>query len=177
MGRIPQKRRRWKKKVTDRREAVKMTQGIAEINDLDIKVSLIRALIPIGLERVGELLQKEVLNLAGPKGTHGKENTRWGKQNGSIYLQDQKVPIEVPRVRNKIVRKEIPLQTYQKLQRPYQADEKIFKKLLNGLGMNRYEESARMVSEVFGLSPSNISHRFKKATALRLRHLRIRRLG
>lgn len=60
-----------------------MTQGMAEINNLDVKViSLIQALIPIGLERVGELLQKEVLNLAGPKGTHGKENTRWGSQGG-----------------------------------------------------------------------------------------------
>jgi len=55
---------------------------MGEIDDLDVRISLIQALIPAGLERVGELLQEEVIRLAEPKGKHGKENTRWDRQWG-----------------------------------------------------------------------------------------------
>jgi len=154
-----------------------MTQGMAGIDDLDVKVSLIQALIPVGLERVGELLQKEVMELAGAKGTHGKENTRWGRQWGSVYLGDQKVPAQIPRVRNKILDEEVPLGSYRKLQQPYRADEQVFKKLLNGLSMRKYAESAQIVPEVFGLSASNMSKRFKAATAGKLRRLMSRDLS
>jgi transposase-like protein len=152
-------------------------QELAGIEDLDVKVSLIQALIPVGLERVGELLQAEVRRLAGPKGKHGKVNTRWGGQWGSVFLGDQKVPFQVPRVRNKIIDEEVPLESYHRLQQPYQTDEKVFKKLLNGLSMHRYAESAEIVPEVFGLSASNMSQRFKIATAAKLRQMMSRGLS
>jgi len=63
---------------------------MGEIDDLDVRISLIQALIPAGLERVGELLQEEVIRLAGPKGKHGKEDRRWDGQWGSVFLGDQK---------------------------------------------------------------------------------------
>ena len=177
MGRVARKRRRWKRKVSARRDGVKTMRALAEINDPDVSVSLIQALIPVGLDRVNELLQSEVMRLAGPKGEHGKENTRWGSQWGSVYLADQKIPAQIPRVRNKTLNEEIPLESYQKLQRPYCADEQVFKKLLNGLSMRKYEESARIVPEVFGLSASNMSKRFKVAAAARLRRLMTRDLS
>ena len=116
MRSVTRKRRKWKRKVMERREAIKTLQGMVGIDDLDVKVSLIQALIPAGLERVNELLQAEVKRLAGPKGKHGKINTCWGKQWGSIYLGDQKTPLEVPRLRNKTLDGEISLETYRKLQ-------------------------------------------------------------
>ena len=177
MKRIARRPRKWKRKVLERREAVKTTQAMTEIDDMDVKVALIQALIPVGLERVGELLQKEVLSLAGPKGIHGKENTRWGEQWGSVYLTDQKVPVKIPRVRNKIQDKEIPLESYQKLQKPYCAGDQVFKKLLNGLSMRKYAQSAEITPEVFGLSASNMSKRFKIATAAKLRKLMTRSLN
>jgi putative transposase len=176
MRSVARKSRRWKKKVSERREAIKDMREMAGIDDLDVKVSLIQALIPAGLERVNELLQEEVKKLAGTKGRHGKDNVRWSRQWGSVYLSDQKVPVEVPRVRNKLDNIEMPLESYQKLQRPHQTDKHVFKKLLNGLSMNRYAESAELVPEVFGISPSNMSQRFKKATTAKLRHLQIRSL-
>ena len=145
MRRVPRKRRGWKKKVLACRDGVKTMQGMAEIDDLDVSVSLIQALIPVGLDRV--------------------------------YLGDQKVPAQIPRVRNKILDQEVPLEAYDKLQRPYQADSQVFKKLLNGLSMRKYEESAQIVPEVFGLSASNMSKRFKVATAGRLRRLMTRDLS
>ena len=64
---------------------------------------------------------------------------------------------------------------YQKLQKPYN-EEQIFKKLLNGISTHKYKESAELVPEVFGLSASNMSRRFKYATASKLRLLQTRSL-
>ena len=177
MKSVARKRRTWKKKVTQRRQGVKIMQEMGEIDDMGVRISLIQALIPVGLERVGELLQEEVTRLASPKGKHGKENTRWGGQWGSVFLGDQKIPIEVPRVRNKTRDEEVPLESYRKMQHPYKADEQVFKKLVNGLSMRKYIESTEIVPEVFGLSASNMSKRFKRTTAAKLRHLMTRSLS
>lgn len=174
---ISGKKRKWKSKVVNKREVLKQQQEFAEIDNIDIQVSLIQALIPIGLKAVEDRLQREVQKWAGERYRHGKEYTRWGKQNGSVYLHDQKIPIEVPRVRDKKRQREIQLETYQKLQEPYKLDQKLFQKVLNGLSMHRYEESAGLSAEVFGVSASSVSKKFKKVTGRKLRHLQSRNLA
>jgi len=176
MESIARKRRKWKVKVKERRQALKQMLELGQINDIDVKVALIQALIPEGPRAVNEKLQAEVLMLAGEKRRHGKENVRWGSQPGSVYLQDQKIPIIVPRVRNKLRNMEIPLEYYQRFQEPYQGNEQVFKKLLNGLSTHKYRESAELVPEVFGISASNLSRRFKYASGVRLKQLQERRL-
>lgn len=176
MESISRKKRKWKVKVKERRQALKQMLELGQIEDIDVRVALIQALIPEGLKAVNEKLQAEVLWLAGEKHRHGKENVRWGNQPGSVYLRDQKVPIIVPRVRNKLRNVEMPLEHYQRFQEPYQGDEQVFKKLLNGLSTHKYRESAELVPEVFGISASNLSRHFKYASAARLKQLQERRL-
>lgn len=176
MESIAQKPRKWKKKVTERRKEMQEVMSLGEIDDIDVRVSLIQALIPIGLEAVNRQLQREVEMLAGERYSHGKENVRWSKQGGSVYLLDQKVPIIVPRIRNKLRNMEVPLEGYQRLQEPYQGDEQVFRKLLNGLSTHNYRQSAELAPEVFGISASNLSRRFKYAAARKLRQLQERRL-
>jgi len=70
---------------------------------IDSRVELIQALIPLGLDAVNDLLQQEVKALAGER--YRREGrpagqVRWGRQGGSVYLADQKLPIQVPRVRD-----------------------------------------------------------------------------
>lgn len=133
MKSIARKPRKWKRKVKDCRKSLEDVLRLSEIDDIDVKASLIQSLIPIALDAVNRELQQEVRMLAGERYSRNKENFRWGKQGGSIYLLDQKVPITVPRVRNKKYNLEVPLSTYQKLQKPYKEDEQVFKKLLHGL--------------------------------------------
>ena len=69
------------------------------IDALDTRIALIQALIPLGLTAVADLLQEEVTRLAGPR--YDRKATdqacrRWGNQSGSVYLADQKLPIQVP---------------------------------------------------------------------------------
>lgn len=78
-------------------EALRMAEQI------DSRVELIQALIPLGLDAVNDLLQKEVKALAGERYRRGGRpagRVRWGRQRGSVYLADQKLPIQVPRVRD-----------------------------------------------------------------------------
>lgn len=161
----------------DKRKAMEQYEGLFRIDDIDAKVSLIQALIPLGLKEVQKELQKEIELFAGKRYEHGKRCTRWGKQYGSVYLQDQKVPLKVQRVRDKENNSEVSLSTYQRLQQPYKSDDRVFKMLLNGLSMHRYEESAALVPEVFGLSKSQLSERFKKVSVQYLRQLQSRSLA
>ena len=58
---------------------IEEVMALNEIDDIDVRVSLIQALIPAGLEAVSRQLQKEVSMLAGEKYRHGKENVRWSR--------------------------------------------------------------------------------------------------
>ena len=167
-GKYSRKEEKVEKKVSVRRKALEDVMKLREIDDIDVRVSLIQALIPAGLYEVNKQLQQDVLMLAGKRYAHGKENVRWTKQGGSVYLLDQKVPVNVPRVRNKMRNVEVPLPTCQKLQDPHRENEQLFKKLLNGLSTHRYRECAELAPEVFGISASNLSRRFKHITAAKL---------
>ena len=153
--------------------------GRPATDEVDAKVALIQALIPVALDAVGELLTAEVTRLVGPKhsrttGTPGY--VRWGRQPGSIYLADQKVPLAYPRVRDRVHNAEVPLRPYQQLQTPRQADAGLFRKVLLGLSCRDYEACAEAVPEAFGLSPSAVSRRFIRASARQLQALQERRL-
>jgi transposase-like protein len=174
---IARKRGKAKIKVTEKRRLTQKMLEDLKIRDLDTKVSLIQSLIPLGLQAIAEELQMEFKMLAGERYLHGKDNSPWGENPGSVYLHDQKVPIMVPRVRNKKKNLEVGLPLYKKLQTPYLCDKKTVLKLLNGISMHKYKESVELVPEVFGLSASNLSKRFKKATEENLKELNTRSLA
>jgi putative transposase len=147
--------------------------------DLDTRIALIQALIPLGLQAVEDALQQEVQALAGPRYAHGDgapHIVRWGRQCGSVYLADQKVPLVVPRVRNRQAGTEVPLQTYTRLQQPRDADDGVLRRVLYGVSCRDYRTAAEAVPAAFGLSRSSISRRYIRATARKLAALQERRL-
>lgn len=150
-----------------------------DLKHLDMRIALIQALIPLGLEAVSEELQREVTRLAGPKNSRKgatTPNRRWGSQGGSVYLSDQKVPIQVPRVRDVAAKAEVPLQVYKQFQSPRNMDEGLLLRMLKGIATRSYETCAETVPEAFGLSSSTVSKRFIKASAAKLRQFQERRL-
>jgi transposase-like protein len=145
-----------------------------------VTLAMIEALIPLGLKAVEDALQAEVLALAGARYAHEDRPSavvRWGKQAGSIYLADQKVPITVPRVRDRDADREVPLTTYQQLQTPRAHDLGLFRRVLGGLSCREYEAAAEAVPEAFGLARTSVSRRFIQASARALRQLQTRPLG
>jgi len=144
---------------------------------VDVRVEMIQCLIPIALEAVSDLLSGELDEIAGVR--YSRKTTsirRWGRQKGSVYLGDQKIPISVPRARDTAVNREVALRTYKALQNPRGVDEKLLLRVLKGLSCRNYEACALDVPEAFGLSSSSVSRQFVQATAHKLRSFQERSL-
>jgi transposase-like protein len=142
--------------------------------DLDARIALIQALIPVALEKVYAELKADVAQLAGERYVREGRlpgHVRWTSQRGSVYLADQKIPLVVPRVRDRRRNQEVPLPTYERLQEPRTLDAGLLHKVLGGLSTREYERCAEAVPEAFGLSASTVSRRFKRASARKLQEL------
>jgi transposase-like protein len=177
MFKVANRRGKSKIKISEKRKVAmdRILDGYSE--DFNVKLSVIQELIPLGLGAVAKELQNEVRSLAGEKHSRDGVNARWGHQNGSVYLRDQKFPIEVPRVRNVSENREVRLETYERLQRPFDDDKGALTRLLHGLSTHKYHESAALAPEVFGISASNLSKKFKRGSAEKLRQLQTRSLS
>ena len=174
MGKVLGKRPERKHEVRD--EAA-VRQAMA---DLDARVEMIQALIPLGLDAVHETLQQAVTDLAGPRYQRGPADRRyyrWGTERGSVYLADQKLAVQVPRVRDRHADREMRLDAYERLRQPRGGDAQLLGRVLRGIGCRNYEETAALVPEVFGLSASSVSRRFKRASAAKLQALMERDLS
>lgn len=169
---------RGKRGASPESNRVAVGEGVA--TGLHGRVELIQALIPLGLEAVQDVLQQEVTALAGERYARGggqPGHARWGRQAGSVYLSDHKVSIDVPRVRDRLRDREVPLATYQALREPRRAEEAALRKILQGLSCRDYESCVEPVAETFGLKASSLSRRFKRASARKLQELRERDLS
>lgn len=148
--------------------------------EIDAKVELIQTLIPLGLMHVEEELMREVEQLAGPRHSRGAGlpgHVRWGRQGGSVYLLDQKVPLNVPRVRDRARGTEIRLPLYRSLQSPKGADEGLLLRVLRGISCRSYQAAAEAIPEALGMSPSTVSRRFIRVSARKLAELMERDLS
>ena len=174
-------------KLSARKKRVKRTVSIGKVapeavgqeEDLDGRIEAIQWLIPLGLKAVTEELQRAVVELAGPRYERkGSDQPlrRWGSQPGSVYLGDQKLPVDVPRVRNVGSDTEVPLRAYQALQTPRQIDEGLLLRMLKGIATRNDEACAETVPEAFGLSRSSVSRRDVKGTARKLAEFQERSL-
>lgn len=160
-------------------EVKKLEEAVRElrVGDMGSKMELIQVLIPVGLSAVNDILQQEVKEIVGGwYERNGKGYSRWGKQRGSVYLQDTKVPVLVPRVRDDERKEEVGLRTYQYLQEAHKGDEKLMKLLINGLSGRKYEECAKVVPGVFGISGATVSRRYISASAKKMKEICERRL-
>lgn len=174
-------------KLSARNKHVKRTMKVGKVSpdvgvaveDADARIEAIQLLIPLGLQAVTEELQQAVVDLAGPR--HQRKDAdqplrHWGSQRGSVYLGDQKLPVDVPRVRDVASGTEVSLPAYQALQRPRNMDEGLLLRMLKGIATRNYEACAESVPESFGLSSSTVSRRYVKATARKLAQFQERSL-
>jgi len=147
--------------------------------DVDSKVEMIRALVPLGLMHVHELLDDEVKALAGERYARKEESLRGrrhGSNPGTVGLAGQRVPIRVPRVRS-LAGGEIPLRSYDELSRGGEVNELLLKRVLYGISCRNYESAAEAIPGAIGLSSSTVSRGFVQASAAKLRELQERDLS
>ncbi len=147
--------------------------------DLDAKVELIRALVPLGLMQVKESLDQEVVALAGERyarKTASMVGRRHGSNPGSVRFGGQRVPIRVPRVRS-LSGSEIPLRSYETLSDENAVNDLLLKRVLYGISCRNYEAAAESIPGAIGLSSSTVSRGFIEASAAQLRELQERDLS
>ena len=144
MSRLSARKRRVKRTVSIGKVA---PEAVGQVEDLDGRIEAIQWLIPLGLKAVTEGLQRAVVELAGPwyerKGSD-QPLRRWGSQPGSVYLGDQKLPVDVPRVRAGPA--------------DASADRRgcLLLRMLKGIATRNYEACAETVPEAFGGGRSNL---------------------
>ncbi len=177
MSRLPSLARNGKKVKRMGRAEIIRRQDL-ETGELDTRLEMIRALIPLGLAEIYAVLDEEVRQLAGERYVRKQEaesGRRHGSNPGSVRLGGQRVPIRVPRVRGE--NGETPLISYKKLQGSGEPDEVLLKRVLYGISCRDYEEAAEAIPGAIGLSSSTVSRRFVEASAGQLRAFQERDLS
>jgi hypothetical protein len=152
--------------------AAHMTQG------------LLAASTAVGLEVMSELMDVEVVELAGPKGKHDPQRVamRHGSQQGTVTLGGRRLGVRRPRVRGTGPGgHEVQLASYTAFTSTDLLAEGIVARMLAGLSTRRYTAGLEPVGEqvdaqACGTSKSAVSRRFVAATAERLAELLARRL-
>ena len=146
--------------------------------EVDVKIEMIRSLIPLGLMHVHELLDDEVKELAGERYARKDElerGRRHGTNPGTVGLAGQRVPIRVPRVRSQ-EGVEIPLRSYEALNDGGEVNDLLLKRVLYGISCRNYEAAAEAIPGAIGLSSSTVSRGFVQASAAKLREMQERDL-
>jgi len=152
-----------------------------------MREGLLAASVAIGLEVMGELVEAEVSELAGPKGKHdaGRAAYRHGTAAGRVTLGGRRVPVRRPRVRAVAgadgAEREVRLESYDTFASVDLLAEHMVASMLNGLSGRRYQRALEPVGEQLaasasGVSQSSVSRRFIAATAERLAAFRSRPL-
>jgi transposase-like protein len=168
------------------RLAGKVSDQLAVFAD-QMREGLLAASVTIGLEVMGELVDAEVSEVAGPKGRHdrGRAAYRHGSEAGKVTLGGRRIPVRRPRVRTVAdgdgVEREVRLESYDTFASVDLLADHMVASMLAGLSGRRYERALEPVGETVeaaasGTSQSAVSRRFVTATAARLAEFRARPL-
>jgi putative transposase len=147
-----------------------------------MRQGLLAASVAIGLEVMGELVEADVTEVAGPKGKHDRKRIayRHGSEDGKVTLGGRRLPVRRPRVRG-VDGTEVRLESYDTFASVDLLADHMVASMLAGLSGRRYERALEPVGEAVansatGTSQSSVSRRFITATAERLAEFRSRPL-
>ncbi len=127
---------------------------------------------------VGKMMAEAVMyiereEISGPEYRPlSSEVKKWASQEGSIYLGDQKVRVEHPRLRGP--KGEIVLKSYQKLKEAGRFSEELLGRLLRGISGRRYQETVIEAAGAFGVSASSVSRHIVAVTVRKLKEFKER---
>jgi transposase-like protein len=158
-------------------QVVQLVIPLREVVEL-IQRGLMNLAIGAFTQVAEEAMRLEVTALVGPKNqnTPERDKMRWGNEPGYCVVSGQKIPLERPRVRD-TRHKEVPLGSYEMLQRASLMEESVWHKLMNGLTTRRYSEVIKELEQAYGIEKSTISEHFIDASRQRLNKLLERPLG
>lgn len=155
-----------------------------DLTDIDLKAVITMGLqdfmFEVGMMAVQQAMNAEVTTLAGPRYVRDPHNAinRWGKQQGLVYVNGQKVNTDKPRVVRKTAagkHEEVELKTYTEFSKPTAMNEAIMAKMLAGVSTRDYEGTIDQVLDGHGISRSAVSRRAVQTASKRLEEFHTRR--
>ena len=142
---------------------------------LNGKRALDTAMLGIGRLVAETLMYMEREEKSGPDYHPTSSGLRkWASQRGSIYIGDQKLAVEHPRLRGP--EGEVGLRTYEQLKSRGGFSEELLGQVLRGMSARKYEETVTNAGKAFGVTPSSVSRHLVEATAKQLKQFQERRL-
>jgi len=148
---------------------------------LDVKLHLIQHYAELARLLAQEVLSDEVCSLCGERYSrekpHGGTYRRWGSNPGSIRIEDERVPMDVPRVRDVQAGHERPLESYARMKEPVEMDSRLEESILLGLSQRDYERVASAFLDGFGMSQSSVSRTFQERSRRALEEFERRSLA
>jgi len=130
-------------------------------------------LLEVGRMMAETIMYIEREEISGPEYRPlSSEIKKWASQGGSIYLGDQKIAVEHPRLRG--AKGEMVLESYQKMKEPGRFSEELLSKLLRGISAQKYQETVIEAAEAFGVSASSVSRHIVAITTKKLKEFKER---
>ena len=125
-----------------------------------------------GLELMQLVMDNEVRQLAGERYERRapEQPYRWGREQGFLVVDGQKVPIERPRSRSEQGREQR-LASYELFRRSGPLDEAVWDKLMLGLSTRNYSKAVRTLDESYGIDKSAASEHFVRVSREKLREI------
>ncbi len=131
---------------------------------IDLKFEILLNYLELSRLMVNQLFEDIVHEKTGDRYDHGingvKMYYRHGFNPGSIKMNGQRLPIEIPRIREVSSKKCISLPEIQKLKTVPEPAEELLKKIIHGISTRDYQKVTHHLAESFGLSSSQVSREF-----------------
>lgn len=145
---------------------------------IDSQYELISMLLPPAVKAFFSELEGEVVQLCGKRYSHTNESmTRWGNQPGSIFLGNQRVSVQRPRVRDTVTGEEVIPASYTRFQDPGVFDQRVFHEGLKHVSQRDHEKGLPKIAASFGVSKSSISRSWIRTTKKQVEKILDRNLG
>lgn len=148
--------------------------------DVATQVAMVRDISEIMRIVATEILQSEVEGLAGPRHAREKPHNgayvRHGSNPGSIQVGEQRIPIRVPRVRDRVNEECLTLESYEAMHAVVEPSEGLLRAIALGVGTRNFKGVIDTAVDAFGVSKSRISAAFVERSAQAYEEFRARSL-
>lgn len=133
--------------------------------------------VEVGLVLASKLLEEAVARVCGKRYEHQSKRLacRYGRQQGTITMDGQKLHIRKPRARYSNDDGEVALESYALMQREEAMPEAALQRMVRGVSCRDYEGVVDQAREGFGIKRSSVSRHFVRASAQSVKEFAERR--
>jgi transposase-like protein len=139
------------------------------------KEALDAAMLELGRMLAESIMYMEREQLSGPDYCpRSADVKKWASQRGSVFLGDQKVRVDHPRLRGPSG--EIVLKSYEQMRERGVFSEELLAEALRGMSARKYQETVVNTAKAVGVSAGSVSRHLVEATAKKLKQFQERSL-